>query len=81
MIFWREEGGPAMLGETIRSYRKALKKTQKQLGIDCGYSEQSAERIVQFWEKDLRDPPLEKLRILCEALGITLDELIPKRVK
>jgi transcriptional regulator with XRE-family HTH domain len=66
-----------MCGETIRKARKAAKLSQKKLGLLCGYSEQSAERIVQFWEKDLRDPPIEKLRLLANALGITLDELIP----
>lgn len=70
-------GGVCMCGETIRKARKAAKLSQKKLGLLCGYSEQSAERIVQFWEKDLRDPPIEKLRLLANALGITLDELIP----
>lgn len=66
-----------MLGEKIKQARKAAHLTQKQLGLLCGYSEASAERTVQFWEKDLRDPPLEKLRLLCTALNTTLEELIP----
>ena len=66
-----------MLGEIIKGARKQIGLTQKQLGLECGYSEASAERIVQFWEKDLRDPPLEKLRILADKLKIPLENLIP----
>lgn len=67
----------AMLGRIIKSARKTARLTQKQLGLLCGYSEASAERIVQFWEQGMREPPLEKLRTLANALHITLDELIP----
>lgn len=70
-------GATAMLGKIIKEARIGARLTQKKLGLLCGYSEQSAERIVQFWEKDLRDPPLDKLRPLAKALKITLDELVP----
>lgn len=70
-------GGDTMLGTIIRKARKEAGLTQKQLGILCGYSEASAENTVQYWEYDKRDPPLEKLRILCKALGISLEQLIP----
>lgn len=66
-----------MLGEKIKQARKAAHLTQKQLGLLCGYSEASAENTVQYWEYDKRDPPLEKLRLLCSVLNTTLEELIP----
>ena len=66
-----------MLGEKIKSARKAAKLTQKQLGLLVGLSEKSAENTIQYWEYDKRDPAVEQLRPLCKALGITLEELIP----
>lgn len=66
-----------MIGQIIRKARKAAGLTQKQLGLLCGFSEASAERVVQFWECDQRDPPIEKLRDLAKALKIPLDRLVP----
>lgn len=70
-------GGDHMLGERIREARKAAHLTQKQLGIMCGYKECTAEKTIQYWEYDKRDPPVEMLRPLCKALGISLEQLIP----
>ena len=70
-------GVKPMLGETIKRARIKAGLSQKKLGMLCGYPEASAERSVQHWEHDRRDPPLEKLRMLCKALGISLEQLIP----
>ena len=66
-----------MLGSIIKTARKKAGLTQKKLGLLCGYGESSAERTVQFWEHDIQNPPLDKLRKLAEALNISLEELIP----
>lgn len=66
-----------MFGEYIKTCRKSKKLTQKQLGLMCGYSEASAERVVQLWERDKQPVPLEKIRPLATALGIPIDSLIP----
>lgn len=65
------------LGQKIRTWRKAAGLSQMELGLKCGFDGRSAECSVQHWEHDRREPPLRSLRPLAEALGITLDELIP----
>lgn len=66
------------LGEIIRKNRKKAGLSQKQLGLLCGYIPTSAERVVQYWEKDAREPSVKVLRKLADALGLTLDQLIPE---
>ena len=66
-----------MCGETIRKARKAAKLSQRELGEKLGYKGRTAEVLIQNWEHDRRDPPVELLRPLANALKITLDELVP----
>lgn len=66
-----------MFGERIRAARMAAGLTQRKLGELCGYSEKSAERVVQLWEHNKQPVPLDKLRVLAQALNISLDSLIP----
>jgi len=77
-MWYNETRGGQMLGENIKKARKAAKLTQMQLGEKLGYKGRVAEVLIQNWEHDRRDPSVEMLRPLCEALNITLDELIPK---
>lgn len=65
------------LGEKIKTARKTVGLTQKQLGLACGYIESSAERIVQKWEHSSCAPPLDKIRTLATALKVSIDYLIP----
>lgn len=65
------------IGEIIQTKRKAAHITQKQLGKMVGYSDASAERMIQHWERGTRRPEVDELRPLCRALGCTLEELIP----
>lgn len=65
------------IGEIIQQKRKAAHLTQKKLGEMVGYSEASAERMIQHWEHGTRRPEVDELRPLCRALGCTLEELIP----
>lgn len=64
-------------GQKIKVLRKNAGLTQRELGILCGFSPRVGEVTVQHWEHDRRQPQLEALRPLAEALKITLDDLIP----
>ena len=66
-----------VFGEYIRDCRIAAGLTQKQLGEMCGYSEASADRVVQLWEHDKQPVPLDKIRILAKSLKIPIESLIP----
>ena len=52
------------LGEKIKTARLAVGLTQRQLGIECGFSEAAAERMIQHWEHNRREPDLHKIRPL-----------------
>ena len=65
------------MGQIIRQARKNLKMTQKQLGIEIGYSEASAERIIQHWEAGSQPVPLEQLKSLAKILKTTIENLLP----
>lgn len=65
------------IGEKIRAARVAKKMTQKQLGLSLGIDEKSAENMVQSWEYGKRSPSLQYLRPLANALGVSLDYLVP----
>lgn len=65
------------LGEIIKKYRTTAGLTQRQLGEACGYEGRSGEVTVQHWEHNRQEPPISKLRLLAQALHITLEQLIP----
>lgn len=60
-------------GQRIQNARKRAKLTQKQLGEKLGVSYQS----IAQWENDLRNPKIQTLRRIAEALNIAVDELSP----
>lgn len=66
------------LGAIIQTRRRAAGLTQRQLGEACGYEGKSAERTVQHWEHNAREPGITTLRPLCRALKCTLEDLIPR---
>ena len=72
-----QEDAKQIMGRIIREARKAQKLTQKQLGLKMGYSESSAERIIQHWESGSQPVPLEQLKQLAKVLGTTVDNLLP----
>lgn len=65
------------IGEKIRAARVAAGMTQKQLGLAVGFSENSAERMIQKWEYGKQAPSLQYLRPLANALKVSLDYLVP----
>lgn len=64
------------LGQNIRKARKlAGFKNQTELGIACGWGEESQTRVSNY-EKDRREPTLDDLRVIARVTGCTLIELI-----
>lgn len=63
--------------ERLKALRKSRKLTQKQLGLLCGYPDNSAENAIQNWEYGTRMPRIDKIRPLATALECSLDDLIP----
>lgn len=55
------------IGETIREYRKKRNLTQKQLGELSGTSEST----IKQYELGKRQPRIEQLKKIAEALGVT----------
>ena len=59
------------IGERIKAARKKAGLTQKQLGEKMGISYQA----VAQWENDLRNPKIETLRAIANALGMPVSDL------
>lgn len=72
-----QEDAKQIMGQIIREARRSQKLTQKQLGLKMGYSEGTAERIIQHWEHGTQPVPLEQLKPLSRILKITVDQMLP----
>ena len=59
-------------GQRIKAARKKAGLTQKELGERMGQSFQS----IAQWENDLRNPKLETLQRIANALEVSIYELI-----
>lgn len=65
-------------GQFIRARRTVLRISQQKLGEACGYTGHGAATTVQYWEKDERPIPIERLRRLARALKCPIDSpLVP----
>lgn len=64
-------------GELIKQLRKNAGLTQKELGMACGYDDASADANVRLWETGKTLPTLRRIRALANAVGVSLDKLIP----
>ena len=60
------------IGSRISKYRKEKSMTQEELASRLGVSSQA----VSKWENDLSCPDISLLPALCQALGVTSDELL-----
>lgn len=59
------------IGERIRFFRKKKKLTQKELGVQAGYPEKSADIRVAQYENGSRSPRPDAIEILAETLGVS----------
>lgn len=57
-------------GERIKRIRMFRKITQKELGIGCGYPENSADVRIRQYESNLNTPRKDTLLILAKALSV-----------
>ena len=64
-------------GQRVRLLRRQAGLSQSQLGRLCGFKGRCAWSTVQHWEHGRREPQLKTLRSLANALGVTIDQLIP----
>ena len=60
------------IGSRISKYRKEKGMTQEELASRLGVSSQA----VSKWENDLSCPDISLLPALCQALGVTSDEML-----
>ena len=60
------------IGSRISKYRKEKGMTQEELASRLGVASQA----VSKWENDLSCPDISLLPALCQALGVTSDELL-----
>lgn len=59
------------LGENLRRLRKDKQMTLLEVGERCGVTPQS----VYKWEKDLAEPNMKTVSILCDLFNVTVEEL------
>ena len=64
------------IGESIRKARKAKGWTQAQLAWEAG----TQTIYISFYENDRQYPNLMNLISLADALGVTLDDLVGRKV-
>lgn len=69
------------IGFRIRKIRNFRNITQKELGMKCGYHEDSADVSIRQYENGTKVPRADKLRIIAEALGISYSVFKPESVR
>lgn len=65
------------IGQAIRKARKAKKVTQDELAEKTGYYRS----IISRWEKDAQTPKITAIIDIADALGVSIDELVGRKVK
>ncbi len=69
------------IGFRIRKIRKFRNLTQRELGIKCGYSEDSADVCIRQYENNKKVPRADKLRLISDALGVSYSVFKPESVR
>lgn len=65
-----------VLGHNLQQYRRRLRASQTELAARVGITRSA----LGSYEEGRAEPCVAKLRRLCEAFGITLDELLTPTV-
>ena len=60
------------IGERIRQYREDAGMTQADLAEKVGVTHSS----ISLIENDLRGITVDKLRLICDALGVTITDIL-----
>ena len=61
----------------LKNWRNKRGISQSALGLKIGLKEKSAMRSIQRWELKERTPSVYNVKLLCDALQITPNDLIP----
>ena len=69
------------IGFRIRVIRTFRNITQKELGVKCGYSEDSADVCIRQYENGKKVPRADKLKIIAEALGVSYSVFRPESIR
>ena len=67
-----EQKSKENFGQRLASLRKAKGFTQRDFALSVGVSQ----RMIAYYEKHAKRPPLEKLEALVKALGVSIGELL-----
>ncbi len=70
-----------MIGKKIKKIRKLRGLTQKELGIMCGFSEETADARIRHYEIEKRIPQKETISIIAAALEIDEASLYKTDIK
>lgn len=68
---------PGSLSARIRRYRELRGLTQRELGLQCGFPDSSADVRIGQYERTLKIPRPDAIATIAHALNITPDVLIP----
>ena len=63
--------------ERLRALRKASGLSQQQLGEAVGFSDTSAGRMIQKWERRVQAPNIRFIKPLLQTLHCSIDDLLP----
>lgn len=69
------------IGFRIRRIRNFRNITQKELGIKCGYHEDSADVCIRQYENGTKVPRVDKLKKISDALGISYSVFKPESIR
>lgn len=72
LCYTEKRGDDMNIGDRIKEHRKKARLTQKQLGELSGTSE----RTIQQYESHKRQPRIEQLHKIANALSIPIEDLI-----
>lgn len=64
-----------LIGSRIKKIREFRKYTQKELGIKCGFPEDSADVRIRQYESNKKVPREETLRVLAKVLNVSYTAL------
>lgn len=69
---------PLTLGQNIRKAREEKKLTQQELATQIGLRGEDAGAYISRIEADQQEPRIKRTRRIAQALGVSLEALIPE---
>lgn len=69
------------IGQRIKIIRKIRGLTQKELGLECGFSDSTSDVRIRQYESDSRVPKEETLRMIAEALKVNYRLVFDSKIR